>query len=208
MPPVLSRRQVLSLSAAALAGAVGLPAGVAQAAQRCTLVAMDGTLGCEVGIPSGYLNPLYAPQASSQWCWAASIAMVFAYAGHPVSQARIVAETFGQIADLPASPGAILAALNRPWVDDLGRGFWVAGDALSANLLSAIQDLGGGLPLIVGTLGHAMVLTAMAYRTHPSNPVVAIDNITVRDPWPGQGLRVLTSQEAFQISFLARIRIA
>ena len=197
----LISRRGLVVGAATLA-----VSGGARAAQRCVPVTMGGVRGCEVGIPSALFGLIYAEQESSQWCWAACIAMVLAGYGHPISQARIVGETFGQIVNMPGSPAAILAALNRPWIDDRGSAFWVQGDTLSANLGSTIQDLSAGLPLIVGTLGHAMVLSAMAYRTHPMTGALAVASITVRDPWPGRGARTLTSQEAFNISFLARIR--
>ena len=108
---------------------------------------------------------------------------------------------------MPGQPNQILINLNRPWVDDNGRSFSVAGDAYSANALTAAQDLSNNMPLIIGTLGHAMVLTSIEYlRDMYGNgqPVTA----TVSDPWPGNGLRYLSPQEFYGANFLARIRVS
>ena len=45
-------------------------------------------------------RPLFASQQASQWCWAASISNLFAYHGHDVSQARIVSEVYGSVANM------------------------------------------------------------------------------------------------------------
>jgi hypothetical protein len=106
------------------------------------------------------MNTVYATQQMSQWCWAACLEMVFAYWGHPVSQVEIVRQTWGTIANVPAQPYQIVTDLNRRWQDDDGNSFNVAGDVFTANAVTAAQDLAADMPLIVGSLGHAMVLTA------------------------------------------------
>ena len=166
-----------------------------------------GVQACSVGIPSFAFQPGAQTQFADQWCWAASLSMVFSYFGHPVSQARIVAETWGGVANLPGLPGQILADLNRQWVDDLGRPFRVTGDVLSANAMTAIQDLTQGVPLIVGTLGHCMVLTSMSYL-QDLNGQFQVQSAVVRDPWPfSPGIRTLTAQEYLSTNFLARLRV-
>jgi hypothetical protein len=52
----------------------------------------------------------------------------------------------------------------------------------------AAQDLAADMPLIVGTMGHAMVLTALTYNRDGYGSGVVTGAI-VRDPWPYPGLR-------------------
>jgi len=137
-----------------------------------------------------------AVQAMSQWCWAASIAMVFQFYGHEVPQQRIVQETFGTVVNLPAGSGRVLTqALNRPWVDSAGRPFTVSAVAYDltsgqagVNNKDVVEELKHGRPLIVGTQGHAMVVTAIQYLKTPWG-VGQVVGVTVRDPWPGRGRR-------------------
>ncbi len=166
---------------------------------------------CDAGIPSGALDVTARiepnVQLQSQWCWAASISGVFAYYGHPVSQARIVREAYGSVVNMPGSPQAIMGSLNRPWVDDAGHPFRVRSDLYSSNWVTAAQDLAQGMPLIVGSLGHAMVVTATEYRRLP-NGVGETQLVIVRDPWPANARRrSLTPQEAFGVQMLIRIRV-
>jgi hypothetical protein len=171
-----------------------------------------GVQACQVGIDSNLFTvEARDTQHQSEWCWAASIEMVFRYYGHNVPQERIVGETWGTIVNLPAmSPLQILHDLNRPWVDDDGGSFQVSGTSYGANPVTAAQDLAGDMPLIIGTMGHAMVLTGLAYNRDVYGRGVVTSAI-VRDPWPHPGLpdgrRVLSAQEWFSTSFLARIRV-
>jgi hypothetical protein len=166
---------------------------------------------CDAGIPSQMLDITahVEPdvQLQSQWCWAASISGVFAYYGHPVSQARIVQQAYGGVVNMPGTPRAIMASLNRPWVDDAGHSFRVSADLFSANWITATQDLARGQPLIVGSLGHAMVVSATEYRRFP-NGVGQTQTVTVRDPWPtNPRRRYLTPREASGVQMLIRIRV-
>jgi hypothetical protein len=171
----------------------------------------------EVPVPG--IFAVAQPQYQSQWCWAASIAMVFRAFGHPVSQARIVNETYGGIVNWPAGSGKVIAqALNRGWRDD-------AGEAFSSRVVAAydpqfgiaaisnqqiIQSLAGNMPLVLGARGHAVVLTAVDYVATPIPQVVAAGAF---DPWPGRGLRSLSPDEIVPISlggsmqFLAEMRV-
>lgn len=207
--PHLQRRAVLAgLGTCLLSSA-------ARAKSRCVDVA-PGVQGCSVGIDSRVAFQFASAQEASQWCWAACISMIFGYAGHPVAQPRIVARAFGTLANLPGEPWRIMAALNIPWVDDRGTAFQP--HASVADLAEASHQLAADRPLIVGTQGHAMVLTAMDYRVRLDGAWV-IDRLTVRDPFPygratgvprppGLGLRgrrVLRADEAQAISFLAAV---
>jgi hypothetical protein len=100
--------------------------------------------------------------------------------------------------------------IHRSWVDDDGAPFRVSGTSFGANPVTAAQNHAADMPLIVGTMGHATVLTALTYnRDGYGNGVVT--SAIVRDPWPYPGLRdgrrVLRPQEWIGTSFLARIRV-
>lgn len=187
---------------------------------RADVMCQDSWNGrvCSSGIASELLDiPAVEDedeQRQSQWCWAASIAMIFAYFGHPVSQERIVHEAYGGLVNWPAVPQTILAQLNRPWIDDNGVPFSArSGNGISNPVLMA-QDLAQDLPLIVGTRQHAMVMTAMEYFAPwimtPYGPMlgpVSVTGATVRDPWPGRGKRLLQADEWLGIMFVAHIRV-
>jgi hypothetical protein len=181
--------------------------GFCQPNLQCNNFNAYGIQHCIAGIQSAFLNVVSKKQNESEWCWAASISTVFAYYGHSVSQERVVKETFGQIENLPGDPNQILQALNRVWIDDNGTSFNVSANSLSANQITAIQDLISGNPLIIGSHGHAMVLTAIEYD-HDIFNKVAVTNSIVRHPWPNNNSpRSLTISECSQYSFLARIRV-
>ena len=201
----MKRRKFIS-TVSAIAGIGGTCS--ATAAIQCGLLA-PGVQQCESGIASSVAHVAAAAvggQHLDQWCWAACIEMVFAYYGFQVPQERIVEETWGRIVNLPGQPGQILRNLNRAWTDDAGSSFRASGDVYTANPITAAQDLAQDMPLIIGTMGHAMVLTSLVYV----RDVYGRGNVTaavVRDPWPGRGRRTLSAQEWFSTSFLARIRV-
>jgi hypothetical protein len=166
---------------------------------------------CDAGIPSHELDVTAQlepnVQLQSNWCWAAAISGVFAYYGHPVSQARIVREAYGGIANMRGTTRAIMGSLNRDWVDDANRPFHVEADTFSANWITATQDLAQSRPLIVGSLGHAMILTAAEY-TRFANGNGRIRGVIVRDPWPtNPRRRTLSPEEAYGVQMLIRIRV-
>ena len=165
-----------------------------------------GLQGCIAGIPQERLNTITVVQQASEWCWAACIQMVFSYWGHPVSQQQIVQETWGGIADMPAQPQTIVQDLNRSWRDRNGDQFSASGDVFSANAVTAAQDLAQEMPLIIGSLGHAMVLTAVSYN-RTANGQGQLTGAMVRDPLPGRGRRQLTPMEAAAEMLLVRIRV-
>jgi ABC-type bacteriocin/lantibiotic exporter with double-glycine peptidase domain len=150
------------------------------------------------------MNMVFAFQQESEWCWAACLQMVFAYWGHRISQQEIVKQTWGVIANMPAQPYDIVRDLNRDWEDSSGD-FTVRGDVFSANGVTAAQDLAVDMPLIIGSMGHAMVLTAVSYNRAP-NGQGEVTGALVRDPLRGK--RPLSNNEAVATMILARIRVS
>jgi len=192
----------------AAAGAILLPAGLRGALQCGQPMPPWGAQACIAGIPQDRLNMVFAYQQASEWCWAACLQMVFAYWGHPIDQREIVRQTWGVVRNMPAQPGDIMRDLNRDWKDSDGDEFTVAADVFSANGATAAQDLAGDMPLIIGSMGHAMLLTAISYNRAPNSQGVVTGGL-VRDPWPGNGgRRQLSPQEAAAAMLLARVRVS
>lgn len=156
------------------------------------------------------------------WCWAASIANLFAYSGHPVDQGRVVSEVYGVPVNMRSGDYSNLARLlNRPWRDDRGQLF-------TATLVAALDVLNGvnainnddirdalraNTPLVMGTTEHAMLIVGMTF-TEMNGHVAEVQAVRVFDPWPGVGLRTLSRSEMTAaplggtLMFIARARIS
>lgn len=187
----------------------------AEALIRCTAYDGRGFQRCEAGIDER-LGLVQAEQENSQWCWAAVISAIFRYHGFWVSQAQVVSETFGRVVNLPAFSPQIATATNRPWIDEGGRPFvshgavlWDADARIGGPGATgeASRELAAGNPLILGTTGHAVVLTGLVYERDALGrgaPSFAI----VHDPWPGRGQRTLSRAEWLATRFLAKVRVS
>jgi len=183
----MKRRDFLSGLGAA---GVAIAASPVQAYNNCQVMPF-GQL-CEAGVNLPTMIEAYDPQHMSQWCWAASIEMVFRYYGYQVSQQTIVQQTYGFVGNIPAVTGmAITRNLNRTWTDETGRRFRVSVRGLydaDANILGItdpqiVNALMNEQPLLFGNRSHAMVLVSVAYTP------MQIVNVGFADPWPGNGLR-------------------
>lgn len=190
-----------------------------EAAGSCSPFDGMGVQTCTVGlpIPAFSITPLAETQRMRNWCWAACISNIFAWYGRPVTQSDIVDKIYGSDIDQPASGEQIFNAVNGSWTDSYGRPFHAqAGPLLDKNFsfsnpyAAAIMsvDLLNDQPLIIGTEGHATVLTAMTYF----NTVwggQGILNLTVRDPWPyNENRRSLTQTEFQNASLVMQLRIS
>lgn len=198
-----SRRQVL----------LGLVGGLcpvsAHALVSCSPHDAKGIRRCEAGIDrdlSDAVATAVGSQHMSQWCWAASIEMIFRFYGYVVPQADIVRIAWGSPVNMPGSLEQILRSLNLVWIDANGRQFRVESLPYGPNPMPAILDLQRNWPLIIGTVRHAMVLTSLVYDVDNFDRV-AVRAARVRDPWPGAGRRVLRAEEWHARQFFARIRV-
>ena len=197
----MNRRELLSLFAFATP-ALALPR-LARAEGECGPPNPYGAASCAMGIPSWRAGTIEADQDNSQWCWAACIQMVLKHYRYDIDQADIVRQVFGREVNLPADPWTLVAALNRRYVNDEGDRFGLVSGP--ADLAIARAELIAGRPLIVGTLGHAMVLTAFSTVETPFGFEVV--DAVVRDPWPTSGgRRSLNAREFHNIEFLAYMR--
>lgn len=150
----------------------------------------------EVGVSLGRWSAIYASQRRTQWCWAASLQMLFASAGHAVEQEDIVRMAYGRKVNLPSFTAQHIAALsNRDWIDGDGVGFssrLVAAYDFFAGIKTlddaqVIDALADEKPMIICNRSHAMLLTAATYVPTPAGPRIL--NMGVFDPWPGRGAR-------------------
>jgi hypothetical protein len=83
----MNRRDFISLAAASVVA----PAGRLAAETSCRATPFGELCRSEVDF-ARFAQEAFEHQYQSQWCWAASISMVFAHYGHRVSQERIVRE--------------------------------------------------------------------------------------------------------------------
>jgi len=146
-----------------------------------------------VGVQSHFFHRFAINQYNSNWCWAASLQMIFNYYGINITQQQIVARTYGvsptgELPDWAGSVQAITANLNNWSIDASGRRYIV--NALyqpgAPNPTFLINELSYGRPVLVGyhtggNTGHAVVITACSYYNTPNGPY--IQSIVVRDPY-------------------------
>ena len=193
---VISRRHLLAGAASVLVAPT-----VAFAEHQCQ-PNQFGQQVCYAQVPVQSLAAIYDDQNQSQWCWAASIAMLFNAFGYRVSQERIVQETFGGLFNMPAGSGSVISQqINRSWRDDGGRAFrsqLVASydfDARRAAIDNPfmIAQLADNRPMIYGNRSHAMLFTRIDYVPTPMGPNVFAAGVL--DPWPGIGPRSLSPIE-------------
>jgi uncharacterized membrane protein YgcG len=174
----------------------------------CNVFDAAGDLDCITSINVQQFATLaYQNQEATEWCWAASISMIFAFYGHPVPQSEIVSSTFGQLINQGGQPSQIFAALNGAWTDDNNVMFTstVTGlyDFLDNIDTISYTDIGSALnqnqPVLIGTINpdgsgaHATVLSSLEYLV-PYGGVIEvlpdgsnIVNAVVFDPWPTSG---------------------
>ncbi|HVW13775.1 MAG TPA: papain-like cysteine protease family protein [Mucilaginibacter sp.] len=147
-----------------------------------------------VGIRSENFSYFASSQRNSNWCWAASLQMIFNYYGVNITQEQIVARSYGvdPNGELPNWTGnwrVITANLNNWSVDNNGRQYIVQAvfNQGPPNPSYLIQQLSQYHPVLIGyrsgpNSGHAVVITACSYIQTYHGPV--IQSIVVRDPWP------------------------
>lgn len=193
---VMNSLKVFSILLLALAGFVH----VGEAKTTCSPTPQPGVQRCVSEVDFARFTGSFATQKMSQWCWAASISMIFDYHGHPLSQEKIVQAQYGRIINLPAMNGLVISSnLNRRWVDDNGERFasvlTAAYDPESRvyamNNYWIINQLDNELPFIIGFGGHAVVATRIDYYRSMVNGSIQVDSLGVFDPWPGNGARTL-----------------
>ena len=172
-----------------------------------------GIRTCTAGVAIQQIRPVL--QRRLNWCWAACIEAIFAVHGHKVGQRRIVEKLFGDEIDAPAAGPQIVYAVDGDWEDDDGDSFEASAEVLwdtqfgfgrGDAIQQAAQELEADNPLILGAMGHAVLLTALTYTGNQF--AVQINGAIVRDPWPlNPNRRQLTQLEAMQTQFLTKVSV-
>lgn len=147
-----------------------------------------------VGIPRTSFDHFASDQRNSNWCWAASLQMIFNYYGVDLDQASIVARSYGTdpFGNLPNWTGnlqVITANLNNWNLTRSGIRYSVQASMNigAPNPTYLIRELSDQRPILAGYMagpgsGHAVVITGCSYILTASGPY--IHTIIVRDPWP------------------------
>lgn len=184
------------------------------ASERCSAPDASGIERCRAELSAGQIQSMAATQEKSQWCWAASIAMVFARYGHALSQEFIVRQHFGDPVDRAVASQVITQLLARPWKDGQGRRFEASARVsrvaergpAAAYAPIMISELTSQRPLLIGVAGHAMVLVGIDFERLTATGGVRITGGKVIDPMPGRGVRRLVEEEA-RPSFVAAVDV-
>ncbi|CAN5403700.1 hypothetical protein BH11PSE7_BH11PSE7_36930 [soil metagenome] len=203
-----SARTVL-LAALLAAGAMAC-----NAAETCQAANSKGDIACSAGMDEARVSEIATVQEMSQWCWAASISMIFANYGYTLPQQAIVKDVHGSIADVNAESGEVMtSALQRHWRDAANNEFAVSartGDVAASRYdisnEAVATELINGRPLLIGTRGHAMVLVHANYERRSTGDVV-ITGGTVIDPLPGKGVRRLARNE-MGLTYVAAVQVS
>lgn len=185
----------------------------AHADEVCGIPNPYGVSICSAGLPADSVQQLAVEQEKPEWCWAASISMIFAHHGYTVRQEDIVKDGYGVALNLPAPSGqAMTNALSRAWVDGRARQFQghaVATDALSHQFQvsehKVLAELADGRPLLLGAMRHAVVLVSLTYEKSELGNVRIIGG-TVIDPQPGRGVRPLLAGE-MKPTYVAAVQV-
>lgn len=198
----MDRRVFLSGLGAALVGSSPL----AIAAQKCVLVA-PGVLGCRMGLRDHFE---IVEQDCPERCWAASISGIFGYQGHATDQDVIAQTVYKTLNCLPSISSKVLdAVLNYEWTDDEGDKFNATITGLYDPLNGVtemdnndlVSEMKNNNPVLYCDTHHAMVIVGLDYRTNASGNLLAIDQVHVADPWPGNGFHVLTPPEMVPVQY-------
>lgn len=212
-----SRRNFLGGASSLIGGAfsASMFPGLARADLECSQpFPFNGGLVREC--VAGFRIPRFtARQECDQWCWAACIEAAFNLYDYRVDQRRIVEKLYGPAAPcLPAIGPGIANAVSGEWESDDGDYFYADlrvhtdvtfGIADPFALGNASRYLADGVPVIVGALGHATLLTAMKWAEDNFGQQRLLEMI-VRDPWPGnRNRRLLSPQEFYGTSYIAAV---
>jgi Papain-like cysteine protease AvrRpt2 len=175
------------------------------AAAQCTPL-FGNALGCTLKLDSHFHVVV---QNCASRCWAASISAIFGYHDHALDQDVIAQTVFGTTDCKPAgSSGVLDKVLNHTWTDDDGDTFnaTITGLYDPSNGIRTIDnddvvsELVADRPLLYCNQTHAMVQVGMKYRKDRSGNLIAVDEVTVADPWPNKGIHTLSMGELMPVS--------
>ncbi len=206
---MLNRRAFISAAAClGVAHAVG--------AQSCGPTPYGPACTAQVDIPN-HIEAIHT-QDCPEWCWAASISMIFGFYDHQIDQEEIVRQVYGRLQCFPAGTLTIGQALSRTWTDSDGQkfkskvvaGFDPMNGIVAINNRVIVNELVNDRPVLYCNTHHAMLIYRVDYFP---TPIPNIQGVGVIDPWPSSPrLHPLNRPEIFpipqgQMTFLATVRV-
>lgn len=173
------------------------------------------------GVPTAQFKFFAAPntrgrQEESEWCWAASIQMVLNYDGLLVNQPEIVQRVFGRLVNHSAQAQQVMKALSG-WAPNVHGGYSrIKASPYTFGAAQIVSDLAHRWPLIVGLklqgpkgpIGHAVVLTGIAYSAGPGG-IPMFRAAIIRDPWPWNPSRQVIPWQVFwsHVMFMVHVYV-
>jgi hypothetical protein len=140
-----------------LAAGLLLCAQPASATAACAPAAEAGVERCVSGLRAADLAEIFEAQQASNWCWAASVAMILRSYGARVSQEEVVRTLLGVPQNQRASAQAVGDVLNRTWRDAFGQTLVTSAQALApwrramgVSAPEVLDDLANGRPVLLG----------------------------------------------------------
>lgn len=190
----------------------------AAAATACVPAAEAGVERCVSGLSAAGMAAIFQAQEASNWCWAASVAMILRRYGGQVTQQEVVRTALGVPENQRATERAVAGLLNRTWRDALGQTLvasaqavarWHRGMGLAAP--EVLEDLALGHPLLLGAQEHAMVLVQVTYERRSDGKALTPSGVRMLralalDPASGNWVRSLRASE-LQPDFLTRVEV-
>jgi Papain-like cysteine protease AvrRpt2 len=206
----MNRRDVITALSTTMIGSTSWPA---------SMIVQGSPFG---PIKRAYVaHPSLVRQSCPEWCWAASISMIFAYYHHRLDQSRIVQRVWGAPACVPSgNPANTINALNTSWTDDYGNNFTAQVGTLvdvvngvgTLSNADIIDELENDHPVMYMNTHHCMVLVTMDYIDTPAGPQPQAAGVL--DPWPySPAFHPLTPAEMYlapvgQATVIATVRVS
>ena len=221
-PPRVSPRALRplarSLAAAAFCGLHLFAAPAAQAAPRCAPAGTPGIERCIAGLDAQALTRIYQRQQQSNWCWAASVAMLLGRYGLQVEQRSVAARHDPAAGNVTITGASVLDLVSREWQDDFGRRASLSAVPLapwrrSFGVLApeVLQDLGEQRPVLVGAGNHLTLLVQVVFERRTDGTPLGPSGVrlvrgVVLDPASESWVRSLRPGEAAP-DLLARVEV-
>jgi hypothetical protein len=189
------------MAATLAGGTAALAATPGEGLAECAAPDAQGVVACHAGLDTRTIARIELAQERSQWCWAASVAMILDFHGQVVGQDEIVSARYGEVADLPAtSMDDMTQALTRVPAGAQALPIRVTtrtaqpAARLHLNNRLILDEMLANRPILVVRASHAMVLVHVQYERFP-NGALRVTSGTVIDPAPGAGVRNLARNE-------------
>lgn len=205
----MERRVFLGHALRGAAGAALLPWGVAEPtaeASRKTFCGPDKKRKqnvCTVRL-LGKVEFFKARSADAGQCWLACLQMAGKFHGFDVPPVNIVKELYDS--KLPKAPWEDLSVNTKTVHDAKGKPVQFTVEKLQVRAAEAAELLSENQPILIGSMGHPVLLTSMTYTGDLLGGMTLID-ATVLDPAPGKGTRVVSSPDWINVSFATRISV-